>query len=148
MVDVELLCGASCFSFANVNLDTAEGRPEYRLCGGQMAWLSQVGENQFRRLPRQLPEIRGGDHLGWDDEGCAESGIPGQFASLFNEAVTVDVLSDGSGFSITPANGDGDPHYFTKLDPPPVVDVAPTTTLNVPTTTTEPPRTTTTEAGN
>ncbi len=129
---------------ANVNLDTAEGRPEYRLCGGHVAWLSQVGEDQYRRFPGQLPEIRGSS-LDWTSEGCAESGIPGQFASLFNEAVAVEVLSDGSGFSISPANGDGDPHYFTKLDPAEID----TTTLIAPETT-EPPQTTTTttEASN
>jgi len=119
---------------ANVNTQDSDENPEYRLCGGQVAWLAPVGDNQFRRVPNQLPQIRGSE-LAWDGEGFAPSGVPGQFISLFDQAVVVDVAADGSGFTITPANGDGDPHRFTKLDPPAPAP-SPPVTANVATTTT------------
>lgn len=127
------------FTIGTSNILLVDSQPREAQCGGNWAWLSQQSNSQFVRLPGQFPKVHGTEFAA-DASGCVEN-RPMQFDSLFDVPVTIDVDTDG--FTLLPVDGDGDPHYFVKLDPPPLPDV-PATTINVPATTEPPPETTTT----
>lgn len=125
------------FTINTTNVELADGQVRSALgrCSSTWTSLSQI-EDHFRRIPNQLPEVRG-PILVWTSEGC-DPNVSVELDYLFDGNVAIDVTD--TGIMVSSLDGDFEPAQFLRLTPPDLpispetTDVA--TTIEVPTTTT------------